>query len=113
MDKRRWSSSQKTTKANDLALPRFRTGPTLRASTKPTSTNSQPANRPKDAALAPPSSKRASNGRASRATVFSRSVPVRPMGALGFYHHLGFRDEDVKLVKLLTESGSDNPNRQT
>jgi len=33
--------------------------------------------------------------------------------ALGFYHHLGFRDEDVKLVKLLTESGSDNPNRQT
>src|SRR5437867_1724130 len=33
--------------------------------------------------------------------------------ALGFYHHLGFRDEDVKLVKLLTESGTDNPNRQT
>jgi GNAT superfamily N-acetyltransferase len=33
--------------------------------------------------------------------------------ALGFYHHLGFRDEDVKLVKLLTESSSDNPNRQT
>lgn len=22
-------------------------------------------------------------------------------GALGFYHHLGFRDEDIKLVKLL------------
>jgi GNAT superfamily N-acetyltransferase len=33
--------------------------------------------------------------------------------ALGFYRHLGFRDEDVKLVKLLTESDSDNPNRQT
>lgn len=33
--------------------------------------------------------------------------------ALGFYHHLGFRDEDVKLVKILTESGNDNPNRQT
>ena len=24
--------------------------------------------------------------------------------ALGFYHHLGYRDEDVKLVKLLKES---------
>jgi GNAT superfamily N-acetyltransferase len=33
--------------------------------------------------------------------------------ALGFYHHLGFQDEDVKLVKLLTGSGRDNPNRQT
>ena len=33
--------------------------------------------------------------------------------ALGFYRHLGFRDEDVKLVKLLTESGRDNPNTQT
>jgi hypothetical protein len=32
--------------------------------------------------------------------------------ALGFYHHLGFHDEDIKLVKLLTESGNDNPNRQ-
>ena len=32
--------------------------------------------------------------------------------ALGFYHHLGFRDEDVKLVKLLTESASENPSRQ-
>jgi len=28
--------------------------------------------------------------------------------ALGFYRHLGFHDEDVKLVKILTESGNDN-----
>jgi ribosomal protein S18 acetylase RimI-like enzyme len=28
--------------------------------------------------------------------------------ALGFYHHLGFRDEDVKLVKLLEKSGGGN-----
>ncbi|MCG8351784.1 MAG: GNAT family N-acetyltransferase [Chloroflexales bacterium] len=26
--------------------------------------------------------------------------------ALGFYRHLGYRDEDVKLVKILAESGS-------
>ena len=31
--------------------------------------------------------------------------------ALGFYHHLGFRDEDVKLIKLLTESDSDVRNQ--
>ena len=24
--------------------------------------------------------------------------------ALGFYHHLGYRDEDVKLIKILEES---------
>ena len=27
--------------------------------------------------------------------------------ALGFYHHLGYRDEDVRLVKILDESGQD------
>lgn len=33
--------------------------------------------------------------------------------ALGFYHHLGFRDEDVKLVKLLAEPGADHSSRET
>jgi GNAT superfamily N-acetyltransferase len=32
--------------------------------------------------------------------------------ALSFYHHLGFRDEDVKLVKLLEESEDVAPERQ-
>jgi GNAT superfamily N-acetyltransferase len=28
--------------------------------------------------------------------------------ALGFYHHLGFREEDIKLVKLLEKPSGDN-----
>jgi GNAT superfamily N-acetyltransferase len=41
--------------------------------------------------------------------ILSLSTGAANARALGFYRHLGFHDEDVKLVKLLTESGSDNP----
>jgi len=33
--------------------------------------------------------------------------------ALGFYHHLGFRDEDITLVKILEERGDVPPDRGT
>jgi GNAT superfamily N-acetyltransferase len=33
--------------------------------------------------------------------------------ALGFYHHLGYRDEDVKLIKFLEEPGSAIDGKQT
>jgi GNAT superfamily N-acetyltransferase len=33
--------------------------------------------------------------------------------ALGFYHHLGFRDEDVKLIKLLEEPDGSITDRRT
>ncbi len=40
--------------------------------------------------------------------ILSLSTGAANARALGFYHHLGFRDEDVKLVKLLEEPGGDN-----
>ena len=33
--------------------------------------------------------------------------------ALGFYHHLGYHDEDIKLVKLLEEPGRTKDGTQT
>jgi len=45
--------------------------------------------------------------------ILSLSTGAANARALGFYRHLGFHEEDVKLVKLLTESGSDNPNSQS
>jgi ribosomal protein S18 acetylase RimI-like enzyme len=35
--------------------------------------------------------------------VLSLATGAANIRALGFYHHLGFRDEDIKLVKLLVD----------
>jgi GNAT superfamily N-acetyltransferase len=68
---------------------------------------------PKDAALAPPLIQACEQwAREQGYRILALSTGAANARALGFYHHLGFHDEDVKLVKLLTESGSDNPNRQ-
>jgi GNAT superfamily N-acetyltransferase len=40
--------------------------------------------------------------------ILALSTGAGNLRALGFYHHLGFRDEDVKLVKLLEKSGGGN-----
>ena len=41
--------------------------------------------------------------------IIALSTGAANLRALGFYHHLGFRDEDVKLVKLLAEPGNAHP----
>jgi ribosomal protein S18 acetylase RimI-like enzyme len=38
--------------------------------------------------------------------ILTLSTGAANLRALGFYHHLGFRDEDVKLVKLLDIPGN-------
>jgi GNAT superfamily N-acetyltransferase len=40
--------------------------------------------------------------------ILALSTGAANLRALGFYHHLGFRDEDVKLVKLLEKPGGGN-----
>ena len=40
--------------------------------------------------------------------ILALSTGAANLRALGFYHHLGFRDEDVKLVKLLEKPDGDN-----
>jgi hypothetical protein len=39
---------------------------------------------------------------------FVLSTGAANLRALGFFHHLGFRDEDVKLIKLLEKPDGDN-----
>ena len=45
--------------------------------------------------------------------ILALSTDAANARALGFYHHLGFRDEDVKLVKVLEEPGEVPTDRRT